>query len=62
MAVSSKAMQPGDLLFYASGSTIDHVAMYIGGGKIVHAANRRSGIKISAWNYRQPVTIRRVIP
>ena len=56
------AMQPGDLLFYASGSTIDHVAMYIGGGKIVHAANRRSGIKISTWNYRKPVTIRRVIP
>ena len=36
--------------------------MYIGGGKIVHAANRRSGIKISTWNYRKPVTIRRVIP
>ena len=62
LAVSSTAMQPGDLLFYASGSTIDHVAMYIGGGKIVHAANRRSGIKISTWNYRKPVTIRRVIP
>lgn len=61
-AVSAAAMQAGDLLFYASGSTIDHVAMYIGSGKIVHAANRRSGIKISTWNYRKPVTIRRVIP
>lgn len=61
-AVSQTAMEPGDLLFYASGSVIDHVAMYIGGGKIVHAANRRSGIKISSWNYRKPVTIRRVIP
>ena len=61
-AVPASAMMPGDLLFYAGGSTIDHVALYIGDGKIVHAANRRSGIKISSWNYRQPVTIRRVIP
>lgn len=60
-AVSSSEMQPGDLLFYSSGSVINHVAMYIGDGKIVHAANSRSGIKISTWNYRQPVTIRRVI-
>lgn len=60
--VSSSSMQPGDLLFYAGKTSIDHVAMYIGSGKIVHAANRRSGIKISSWNYRNPVTIRRVIP
>lgn len=61
-AIPASSMEPGDLLFYASGREIDHVAMYIGKGKIVHAANRRSGIKISSWNYRQPVTIRRVIP
>ncbi|MEY8355020.1 NlpC/P60 family protein [Lachnospiraceae bacterium 54-53] len=61
-SIPASTMEPGDLLFYASGRQIDHVAMYIGQGKIVHAANRRSGIKISSWNYRQPVTIRRVIP
>lgn len=61
-AVAASVMEPGDLLFYASGSEIDHVAMYIGQGEIVHAANRRSGIKISAWDYRKPVVIRRVIP
>ncbi|WP_077609197.1 C40 family peptidase [Clostridium sp. Marseille-P2415] len=61
-AVTASGMEPGDLLFYASGREIDHVAMYIGKGKIVHAANRRSGIKISSWNYRKPVTIRSVIP
>ena len=61
-AIPSSVMEPGDLLFYSSGKEIDHVAMYIGKGKIVHAANRRSGIKISSWNYRKPVTIRRVIP
>ena len=60
-AIAASSMEPGDLLFYSSGREIDHVAMYIGSGKIVHAANRRSGIKISTWNYRKPVTIRRVI-
>lgn len=60
-AVPASSMEPGDLLFYASERQIDHVAMYIGKGKIVHAANSKSGIKISSWNYRQPVTIRRVI-
>ncbi len=60
--VSSAVMEPGDLLFYASKGVVDHVAMYIGEGKIVHAANSRSGIKISTWNYRQPVRIRRVLP
>lgn len=60
-AIPASSMEPGDLLFYSSGREIDHVAMYIGKGQIVHAANRRSGIKISAWNYRKPVTIRRVI-
>ena len=54
-----KAMdaQPGDLLFYAQGSRINHVAMYIGNGQIVHASTYRTGIKISNWNYRAPVKI-----
>lgn len=59
--ISSGEMQPGDLIFYAGGGVINHVAMYIGDGKIVHAASTRSGIKISNWNYRQPAAIRRVI-
>ncbi|MCD8082754.1 MAG: SH3 domain-containing protein [Clostridiales bacterium] len=61
-AISSGEMQPGDLIFYANKSgTVNHVAMYIGNGQIVHAASRRSGIKISTWNYRTPKTIRRFI-
>ncbi len=61
-AVSSSEMRPGDLIFYANSSgTVNHVAMYIGNGQIVHAASRRSGIRISTWNYRQPKTIRNVI-
>ena len=61
-AVKSGDMRPGDLIYYAnSGGTINHVAMYIGNGQIVHAASRRSGIKISTWNYRTPVKIRNMI-
>ena len=47
-SVSSSEMRPGDLVFYAnSGGTVNHVAMYIGNGQVVHAASSRSGIKIS---------------
>ncbi len=61
-AINSSQMRPGDLIFYANSSgTINHVAMYIGNGQIVHAASRRSGIKISTWNYRSPARIRNVI-
>lgn len=61
-AVSSSEMRPGDLVFYAnSGGTINHVALYIGNGQVVHAASSRSGIKISTWNYRTPKTIRNVL-
>lgn len=56
--IKSADMKPGDLIFYTnSGGTVNHVAMYIGNGQIVHAASRRSGIKISTWNYRNPYRI-----
>lgn len=61
-AVKQSEMRPGDLVFYAnSRGTVNHVAMYIGNGQVVHAASRRSGIKISTWNYRNPYRIRNVI-
>ena len=56
-AVNSSQMRPGDLLFCSGGSGINHVAMYIGDGKIVHASTYATGIKISKWNYRNPVKI-----
>lgn len=60
--VSSANMQPGDLIFYAGSSgKVNHVAIYIGNGRIVHAASRRSGIKTSTWNYRTPVAIRSML-
>lgn len=38
--------RPGDLVFYFGGGT-KHVGMYIGNGKMVHAANPRTGVVIS---------------
>ena len=53
--------KPGDLFFYSNGSRINHVAMYIGGGMVIHASNPSDGIKISNAYYRQPVKIGRVM-
>lgn len=58
--VSSSEVQVGDLFFYGSGS-VSHVALYIGGGQIIHASNARDGIKISSAYYRQPLKIGRVM-
>ncbi len=57
-AVSSLSQaKAGDIICYSG-----HVALYIGGGKIVHAANSESGIKISnKADYRQIVAIRRIV-
>lgn len=60
--VTSATMKPGDLIFYAgSNGKVNHVAIYIGNGRIVHAASRRSGIKTSTWNYRTLVAIRSML-
>ena len=48
------AVQPGDLLFYASGDYINHVALYIGGGQIIHASTPKNGIMITTAYYRTP--------
>ena len=57
-AVDVSAVQPGDLLFYSDGSGISHVAMYIGGGQVVHASSSTTGIIVSNMNYRTPVCAR----
>lgn len=52
--ISVDSIQAGDLLFYASGNYINHVALYIGGGQVIHASNATTGIIISPYNYRTP--------
>lgn len=49
-------IEPGDLLFYGDYG-IDHVALYIGDEKIIHASTSATGIKISDYNYREPVGV-----
>lgn len=55
--ISASEAQPGDLFFYGSGGSINHVAIYIGGGQVVHASNHRDGIKISNAYYRTPICV-----
>lgn len=55
-AISRSQLRTGDLVFYKNGgSTICHVAIYIGNGQIVHEANSRDDCKISNINYDTPV-------
>ena len=49
-------LETGDLVFYGAGG-INHVALYIGNGKIVHASTAATGIKVSDYNYETPVGI-----
>ena len=53
--------KPGDLIFYAKGKTINHVAIYIGNGQVIHASNPRTGIRISSVSYRSPFKAVRIL-
>lgn len=54
--VSYSEAQPGDLICYSG-----HVGMYIGDGKIVHASNKKTGIKVSNATYRKILAVRRIV-
>ncbi len=53
--ISLSELKKGDLVFYAKNGTINHVAMYIGDGQVIHAKSSKSGITISDLYYRTPV-------
>ena len=45
--VSSDNLQKGDLIFYGYSGRVSHVAIYIGGGQVIHANDERTGSCIS---------------
>lgn len=49
VAVSRDQLQPGDLVMFGK-SGINHVGIYIGGGQIVHAANKSRGVTTDTIN------------
>ncbi len=59
--ISTSELKAGDLIFYAKGGTINHVAIYIGSGQVIHASSPKSGIKISNYNYRTPHKMVRIL-
>ncbi|MGW4500723.1 C40 family peptidase [Micromonospora sp. NPDC004336] len=62
--VSRSALLPGDLVFFASGTswtTIHHMGMYIGGGKMIHAPTTGDVVKISPVRWSRLYAATRVI-
>jgi cell wall-associated NlpC family hydrolase len=64
------ALEPGDLMFFASeGRGVDHVAIYAGDGRIIHASSGAGSVRYDGldtdrgeWFLRRFVTSRRVLP
>ncbi len=48
--VQYASLQPGDLLFFKTGSKTNHVGVYIGNRQFIHAPNRRSRVKITTMD------------
>lgn len=56
---SLEEARPGDLI--AFGSPVDHIAIYVGDGKIIHAPRRGDVVKVTRI-HREPTAIRRLAP
>ncbi|QOC94144.1 C40 family peptidase [Micromonospora craniellae] len=62
--VPRNALLPGDLVFFASGSswrTIHHMGMYVGGGKMIHAPTTGDVVKISTVRWSRLFAATRVV-
>ena len=60
-SINPSSAKAGDLVFYSKSGRINHVAICIGNGQIIHASNPSDGIKISNMFYRYPAKVVRVI-
>ena len=55
--IKASQAKPGDLFFYSKNGVINHVAIYIGNGQVIHASSAKTGIKISNSHYRTPTCV-----
>ncbi len=62
-SIAYSEIQPGDIICYSSngGKSCTHVALYIGDGQIIHAANSRKGVVIYQADYDTIIGVRNVI-
>ena len=62
-SIDYSEIQPGDIICYSSngGKSCTHVALYIGDGQIVHAANSRKGVIVGAADYSPIIGVKNVI-
>ncbi len=59
-SVSMDELQPGDLLFWGSGSGIYHVGIYVEDGTYIHAAGSGKGVRLQSMEYFHPTFAKRV--
>ena len=59
--ISYSEIQLGDVICYGSSGKCTHVAMYIGDGQIIHAANSRKGVIISSATYDTILGVKNII-
>lgn len=62
-SIEAEEIQPGDIICYSSngGKSCTHVALYIGEGQIVHAANSRKGVITGETDFEPIIGIKNVI-
>lgn len=59
-SVSMNELQPGDLLFWGSGSGVYHVGIYVEDGTYIHAAGSGKGVRAQSMEYFHPSFAKRV--
>lgn len=60
-SIDYSEIQPGDVICYGSSGKCTHVALYIGDGQIIHAANSRKGVIISSATYDTILGVKNII-